>query len=262
MDPKESIKAKDGQKRDFPNGIPECGADALRFTLCAYTSTGRDVNLDILRIEGYRKFCNKLWNATRFVLMKLDPSFTPLPLNHTTPLELSLFDRWILEKLHHAAASTNAALSDFNFMAATTAVHHFWLYELCDVYIEVVKPLLSLSDENLIDSSTPTSIETSNHAARLAAQNTLYTCLDQGLKLLHPFMPFVTEELYQRLPRRPDDTIPSIMLTSYPELNDPRVDSSVDSSVANILSIVKAARSLLSDYNILSGAKCLCHFAL
>ena len=113
----------------------------------------------------------------------------------------SLAERWILQKLNVAAQETNRQLTERNFMAATNAVYNFWLYELCDVYIEAMKPMTDAS---------------ASPETRESAQQTLYTCLDQGLRLLHPFMPFVTEELWQRLPRRPNDSTPSIMLAQFP----------------------------------------------
>ncbi|KAG9123570.1 hypothetical protein FRC07_014709, partial [Ceratobasidium sp. 392] len=200
FDEREILKAQAGQKKDFPKGIPQCGTDALRFALCAYTSEGRDINLEILRVEGYRKFCNKLWNATKFAMLKLDDAFVPEASPKPTGRE-TIVEKWILHKLDIAAADTNKALEERNFMVATTAVYNLWLYELCDVFIEAMKPM---TDEG------------ASADVRKSAQNTLYTCLDSGLWLLHPFMPFVTEELWQRLPRRPNDPTPSIMVSKYP----------------------------------------------
>lgn len=134
LDPREVVNAQEGQKQDFPNGIPECGSDALRFTLLAYTSAGRDINLDILRVDGYRKFCNKLWNAVRFARLKLGDDYTPRNELTLTGRE-STADLWILSKLNKAIKETNKNLDQMNFMAATTSVHQFWLYELCDVYL-------------------------------------------------------------------------------------------------------------------------------
>ena len=131
LDPREIEKAIAGQKKDFPLGIPECGTDALRFALCAYTSTGRDINLDILRVEGYRKFCNKLWNATRFALAKLDQS----GLKQEDSFGSSLPERWILSRLNYAVVTMNQAFAQRNFTLATTTIYNFWLYELCDVFI-------------------------------------------------------------------------------------------------------------------------------
>ncbi|CAB4495485.1 hypothetical protein RhiirA5_347413 [Rhizophagus irregularis] len=242
LDIREIEKAKAGQKADFPNGIPECGTDALRFALCAYTSAGRDINLDILRVEGYRKFCNKLWNATRFALMKLGDDFIPRENAKKTGKE-SLAEQWILHKLNQSATETNKSLHERNFMAATTAIHNFWLYELCDVYIELIKPLTD-ADTSITD----------NANRKRSAQDTLYTCLEAGLKLLHPFMPFVTEELYQRLPRRSADNIPTIVKAKYPVEEPEYHNLQSEEQFELVLTVIRAARSLTAEYNIQSNA--------
>ncbi|CDO68942.1 hypothetical protein BN946_scf185000.g85 [Trametes cinnabarina] len=200
LDEREIQKAKAGQKKDFPKGIPQCGTDALRFALCAYSGGGRDINLEILRVEGYRKFCNKIFNATKFAMLKLDETFVPEPTAKPTGKE-SLVEKWILHKLNLAAAEINKQLAERNFMNATGAAYNFWLYELCDVYIEAMKPMTD---------------ESASETTKRSSQQTLYTCLDHGLRLLHPFMPYVTEELWQRLPRRPNDSTPSVMVAKFP----------------------------------------------
>ncbi|KAF8337423.1 tRNA synthetases class I-domain-containing protein [Cantharellus anzutake] len=234
LDEKEIAKAKAGQKKDFPKGIPQCGTDALRFALCAYTSGGRDINLEILRVEGYRKFCNKLWNATKFAMLKFEEGWVP-ELSHQPTGKESLAERWILHKLNIAVSDLNKQLADRSFLAATGTVYNFWLYELCDVFIEAMKPM---TDEKA-------SLET-----RRSAQNTLYTCLDFGLRLLHPFMPFVTEELWQRLPRRPGDNTPSIMVSSFPVHNPDFVYLDAERDFDTVFAAIKAVRSLAAQYNL------------
>lgn len=236
LDAKELKTALAGQKADFgkTNGIPQCGADALRFALCAYTSSGRSINLDVLRVEGYRKFCNKLWNATKFALLKLDENFVPRTTSEPTKQE-SLVERWILHKLNECSQTVNKALEDRIFMAATSAVYEFWLYDLCDVYIEAMKPMTGP------DVSPATS---------LSAQNTLYTCLDEGLKLLHPFMPFVTEELWQRLPRRQQDTTPSICKASFPIHSTVFQDHKSFKEFELVFAAIKAVRSIAAQYGL------------
>ncbi|KAJ3557339.1 hypothetical protein NM688_g1525 [Phlebia brevispora] len=234
LDDKEIAKAKSGQKKDFPKGIPQCGTDALRFALCAYTGGGRDINLEILRVEGYRKFCNKIFNATKFAMLKLDDSFVPEPAAKPTGKE-SLVERWILHKLNNAAIEINRQLELRNFMAATNVAYNFWLYELCDVYIEAMKPMTD---------------ESASPETRTSAQQTLYTCLDNGLRLLHPFMPFITEELWQRLPRRANDTTPSIMLAKYPTAEQAFVFSDAERDFDLVYDLIKAGRSLAASYNV------------
>ncbi|SJL02337.1 probable VAS1-valyl-tRNA synthetase [Armillaria ostoyae] len=243
LDEREIKKAKEGQKKDFPKGIPQCGTDALRFALCAYSGGGRDINLEILRVEGYRKFCNKIFNATKFAMLKLDEEFVP-EVNAKPTGKESLVERWILHKLNIAAREINTQLGERNFMMTTTAAYNFWLYELCDVYIEAMKPM---TDDKA-------SIET-----RRSAQQTLYTCLDYGLKLLHPFMPFVTEELWQRLPRRPGDATPSIMVSRFPVFDEAFVFEDADREFDLVFAVLKAGRSLAASYNLQSDIQFFIH---
>ncbi|KAI7904622.1 valyl-tRNA synthetase [Cokeromyces recurvatus] len=238
LDPREIKKAEAGQKADFPKGIPQCGTDALRFALCAYTTGGRDINLDILRVEGYRKFCNKLWNATRFALMKLGENFKPFESAEPTGHE-SLADKWILTKLNKCAIDVNKYLEERNFMMATNAVYQFWLYELCDVYIEVVKPICD-SDTTQDEAAT---------TRKITAQNTLYTCLEAGLKLMHPFMPFVTEELFQRLPRRPNHDESTIVKAKFPIENKAYEFFEAEKQFDFVFEAVKSIRSLATQLN-------------
>uniref|UniRef100_A0A8K9Y0Q1 valine--tRNA ligase n=1 Tax=Oncorhynchus mykiss TaxID=8022 RepID=A0A8K9Y0Q1_ONCMY len=202
LDPVEVEKAKQGQKSDYPTGIPECGTDALRFALCAYTSQGRDINMDVNRILGYRHFCNKLWNAVKFAMRTLGDNFVPSEKAQVTSL-LHVSDRWILSRLCTAVGLCNAGFQAYDFPAITTAIYNFWLYELCDVYlVRVCLPCLCLPVSGV-------------------CRQTLFTCLETGLLLLAPIMPFVGEELYQRLPRRrSQDGHPSIHVTPYPETEE------------------------------------------
>ncbi|XP_012725768.2 valine--tRNA ligase [Fundulus heteroclitus] len=240
LDPVEVEKAKQGQKSDYPSGIPECGTDALRFALCAYTSQGRDINLDVNRILGYRYFCNKLWNAVKFAMKTLGDKFVPSEKAQLSGEE-SVSDRWILSRLCAAVALCDVGFKAYDFPAITTAVYNFWLYELCDVYLESVKPVFLKADE---DSTTRRQAE--------VCRQTLYTCLDAGLRLLSPMMPFVTEELYQRLPRRkPATDPPSVCVTPYPDTAEFCWNSEeVDRDMEFIMTVVKTVRSLRADYNL------------
>ncbi|KAG7216954.1 hypothetical protein INR49_001608, partial [Caranx melampygus] len=240
LDPLEVEKAKQGQKSDYPNGIPECGTDALRFALCAYTSQGRDINLDVNRILGYRHFCNKLWNAVKFAMKTLGDNFVPSEKAQLCGEE-SVSDRWILSRLCAAVALCDAGFKAYDFPAITTAIYNFWLYELCDVYLESVKPVFSKADE-----------DSSSQRQALVCRQTLYTCLEVGLRLLSPMMPFVTEELFQRLPRRrPQSDPPSISVTSYPSTEEFCWHSEdVDRDMEFVMTVVKTIRSLRADYNL------------
>ncbi|KAJ8392935.1 hypothetical protein AAFF_G00071390 [Aldrovandia affinis] len=238
LDPVEAEKARQGQKSDYPSGIPECGTDALRFALCAYTSQGRDINLDVNRILGYRYFCNKLWNAVRFAMKALGEGFVPLEKAQLSGDE-SLSDRWILSRLCAAVSLCGAGFEAYDFPAITTAIYNFWLYELCDVYLETVKPVLSRVDGEGVKQAS-------------VCRQTLYTCLDVGLRLLSPIMPFVSEELFQRLPRRqPLNNPPSISVTPYPESTEFCWHSEeVDRPMEFVMTVVRTIRSLRADYNL------------
>ncbi|XP_022120831.2 valine--tRNA ligase isoform X2 [Pieris rapae] len=239
LDPREIEKAKQGQKQDYPNGIPECGTDALRFALCAMTQ-GRDLNLDILRVQGYRFFCNKLWNATKFALMYF-PKDTVYKVHESgsLPSTLSMVDKWMMSRLSNAVNKTNEGFQNYDFPAATTACYNLWLYDLCDVYLEYLKPVFAQGSES----------------EKEAARRTLYTVLEYGLKLLSPFMPFVTEELYQRLPRA-DASCPSICVAAYPVASDtPWQCKNLETDVENVMKIIHAIRSTRSEYNIPNKTK-------
>ncbi|KAK6902833.1 valine-tRNA ligase [Kwoniella mangroviensis CBS 8507] len=246
---KEIAKAEDGQKKLFPKGIPQCGTDALRFTLCNYTSGGRDINMDIGRVEGYRKFCNKLWNATKFCLFRMDlvdlngvrqqstfvPNASPLPTGQE-----GLVEKWLFHKLNLASAAVSKALEAREFSDATNAAYQYFLNDLCDVFIEATKPLFEANTDA---------------ASKLSAQNTLYTCLEGGLKLLHPFMPYVTEDLWQRLPRREGDKCETIMLAPFPEYISQQEFPEAAAEFDVVVECIKAARSIVGLYNLPTNIK-------
>jgi valyl-tRNA synthetase len=229
LDEREIKRAMQGQKEDYPDGIPECGSDALRFALCAYTAQGRDINLDVKRVVGYRHFCNKLWNATKFALFSLGADFKPSPTFEPSGSE-TLVDQWILSRLAYAVNTVNEGFKVYNFPAVTTAIYNLWLYEICDVYLEYLKPVIRDGSE----------------AEVLTARNVLYTCLDAGLRLLSPFMPFLTEELYQRLPRCPDGP-PSICVAPFPE-EVGKQNFTLEADFKVVQEIVRSTRNARQDY--------------
>mmetsp|Transcript_49822 Transcript_49822/g.153860 ORF Transcript_49822/g.153860 Transcript_49822/m.153860 type:complete len:1584 (+) Transcript_49822:1327-6078(+) len=198
---KEIEKAKKGQEADFPEGIPQCGADALRFGLLAYTLQGRHVNLDISRVVGYRHFCNKVWNATRFGLRYFGEGFR-FPGSLTVGMDLTWEDRWILSRLSACAEKSNKAFEKYEFANATTATYSFFLYDLCAVYLELLKPRFHAEGEGA-------------KADQQVAKEVLYVCLDWSFRLMHPLLPYLTEELYQRLPPSPVKS-ESICVAPYP----------------------------------------------
>lgn len=236
LDPRELEKAMAGQKQSYPNGIPECGTDALRFALCAYSTGLRDINLDILRVEGYRKFCNKIYQATKFVLGKLGEDYQP-PASAAPTGNESLVEKWILYKLNQAAKAAEKHLEAREFGDATKAIYEYW-YELCDVYIENSKALMEGTPEQ-----------------KASAQATLYTAIDGALRLIHPFMPFVTEEMWQRLPRRAGDSTPSIVVSEYPKDVKEYDDAAAAEAYEFVLDSAKSIRSLLAQYSITKNAQ-------
>jgi valyl-tRNA synthetase len=168
------------------------GTDAFRFTLTALTAQGRDICLSEKRIEGYRNFLNKIWNASRFVLMNLE-GYEP---EKATELKLEIADEWIVEKLRVIIAKTTTALAEYEFSNAAVGLYHFFWHEFCDWYLELVKPRLYQTEDKL---------------AKLTAQNVMFKVLEDSLKLLHPIIPFITEEIWQQL--QPGQ---SIMVSAWP----------------------------------------------
>ena len=233
LDAKEVFKAKAGQKADFPDGIEECGTDALRFALVAYTSQGRDINLDIKRVVAYRHWCNKLWNAIRFAMMNLGENFQPA--EEIDVASLPFASRWILSRLSSTTATMVKAMYAYDFATATSAAYSFWQYELCDVFIELAKPAFNGTDE----------------VAKRGTRDALWICLESGMRLLHPFMPFVTEELWQRLPRRPgQETSSTIMKAAYPSAQPAWDNPQVESDMAYVMNVVTKTRALRADYGL------------
>ncbi|KAM8938120.1 valine--tRNA ligase, mitochondrial isoform 3-T3 [Lycaon pictus] len=185
------------QRKDFPHGIPECGTDALRFALCSHRALGGDVHLSVSEVLSSRHFCNKIWNALRFILNALGEGFVPQPAEELSPS--SPTDAWILSRLAHTAQECERAFLARELPLITHALHHFWLHSLCDVYLEAVKPVLSHSPHPQ------------------GPPQVLFSCADVGLRLLAPLMPFLAEELWQRLPPRPgSNSAPSISVAPYP----------------------------------------------
>ena len=249
---KEVKRALKNNEAEFPDGIPECGSDALRFGLLAYTVQGRDINLDLNVVVGYRQFCNKLWNATKFALQFVEgfqPSLTLLD-ELMSSGKMSLRDRFMISRLSKGIQAINENFSSYKFGDAQRASYSLWMDDLCAIYLELIKPVIKDESEG-------------NKDARWAAQATLWIALEAGLRLLHPMMPFVTEELWQRLPGRGTlgaEEKPTIMLAPYPECNPDYINEEVETSMQTTMAIVNACRSMRSSYHI--KPKDLTHFCI
>jgi valyl-tRNA synthetase len=221
--------ALDSIRRQFPEGFPRFGADALRFTLAALAGQGSDIKLSVKRIEGYRHFCNKLWNAYRFAarhIVEGEASDAPL-----ADRSLTLADRWILTRLNQVIAGVTESLTTYRFNDAASILYQFLWHEYCDWYLEIVKDRLASSDGGA-----------ETEAGRLL----LLHVLEQSLRLLHPIMPFITEEIWQRLPRHGM----SIMVAPWP-LPDPALDFPQAVETMDVLmEITREVRNIRSAYNI------------
>lgn len=220
-------------RKEFPNGIEAHGTDALRFTLAALASTGRDINWDMSRLEGYRNFCNKLWNASRFVLMNTEEHDCGFA--QGSELELSLADKWILESFNAALVDFNKAIGQYRFDIAANIAYDFTWHQFCDWYLELTKPVFNQGTE----------------AQLRGTRHTLVTVLEQLLRMLHPIIPFITEEIWQRVAPLADAAYQgqSIMLQAYPQEQAPQyADAAQD--MEWIKQAIVAVRTLRAEMNL------------
>ena len=208
------------------------GADALRFTLATMAAQGRDIKLSLDRVSGYRAFANKIWNATRFVLMNIPEGETLEPLDLSDKSTLSLADRWILDKLELAVSDVTGAMNEYRLNDAAMGNYSFFWHVYCDWYIELAKPALRAEGEE------------AKQCLRV-----LMHVLDKALRLLHPFMPFVTEEIWMRLPLA-DREAPSIMVSSWPEADERRADGEAKVLLDQVIEVISAFRTIRGENQI------------
>ena len=236
MQPKQAEKIASRTRKQFPLGIEAHGSDALRFTLCALTSTGRDINWDMKRLEGYRNFCNKIWNASRYVLMNAEGENCAQDGGDYT---LSLADRWIISRLQQAQTEVNSAIQSYRFDLATQALYDFIWNEYCDWYLELSKPVLW--DEN------------GDESVKTGTRRTLVRVLEATLRLAHPLLPFITEEIWQNVAPFagiPVDSKSTIMLQPYPIADSHQIDENALQDIDWLKKVIVGVRNIRGEMNI------------
>ena len=235
MQPQMREKITNTTKRQFPDGLQSYGTDALRFTFCSLASTGRDINFDVGRIEGYRNFCNKLWNATRFVMMKIDGH----TLDELDTTHMTVFDRWIRSSLQATESKVAQAIESYRLDLASQAIYEFVWNEYCDWYLELTKPILA-------DGGASKETQT-------ATRRTLVGVLETILRLAHPLIPYITEELWQQIAPligRGGDTVSK---APYPISDASKVDTLAEADVEWMKSVIVAVRTIRGELNLSPG---------
>ena len=236
MQPEMAKKVETQTRKQFPDGIPAFGTDALRFTFAALASTGRDIRFETARIEGYRNFCNKLWNAARYVLMFAAPDASSSIGVEINTAKLTLADRWIISKLQIAEQEIATAIETYRFDFAAQAIYEFTWNEYCDWYVELSKATLSAPDADPEE----------QHATR----STLIRVLETLLRLAHPIIPFITEEIWQRVAPLAEKQGETIMLQPYPVAQPEKIDAAAVQDMEWVKAVILGIRKIRGEMNI------------
>jgi valyl-tRNA synthetase len=236
MQPEMAQKIEKMTRKHFPDGIAPYGTDALRFTFCSFASHGREIRFDLGRLEGYRNFCNKLWNAARYAMMNTEGQDTGLGQQE---MELSLPDRWIISRLQKTITAVDEAIASYRFDLLAQIIYEFTWNAFCDWYLELSKPILTSPD--------------SSPAALRGTRHTLVSVLESLLRLMHPLMPFITEEIWQKIAPLAGKQGDSIMLQPYPVADLKLEDARVDAELAWVQDVIVAVRTIRSEMNIAPG---------
>ena len=226
MQPKLAEKIQKQTKKEFPNGIPSFGTDAIRFTFTALASFGRDIKFDLKRVEGYRNFCNKLWNASRFVLMNLDSK------SINFDAEISNQDKWILSRLQHVKTEVEKHLADYRLDLMSQTLYEFVWHDYCDWYLELSKPLLE------------------NDKTKQGCEATLLKVLSETLVLLHPIIPFITEEIFEQSQKLQSNSTAKLISQAFPEPNKDLFNTEAETEIDWLKEFILGIRKIRGEMNI------------